>query len=375
MGKSNVSFMWGKLIFRIIFIMFLLVLWLNGDAVIEALLLIMILIAMAVARWRFELPAWTILVDQLACILVIPLWPQAWLGMALPLFESALKGKTLYSFPLLLVGAAYAIPSIFMLFFLLLSLVSGWLMKESAVLVRNLQIEADQDRQNWYELEKLKGELLEANIKTAHMAELTERNRIARDLHDHVGHELTGAVLALQAFEQLWKEDNAQAEEMFKQMSQRLNDSASYLRETVHNTKPDIAMGSSRLERICESYQACKVTYQTNGDTNRVPAYIWGILESVLKEALTNVYRHSNANHVEVSLDVSKKIVRLLVADDGKTEQSGEAGIGIRNLRTRAKAVGGNISFSSSDRGFQLVSVLPLESNHIFSVDKKGAHS
>lgn len=362
MDKSNFTLLRGTTIFRVIFIMFLLVLWLNGDAAIEAFLLIMILSAMVVARWRFELPGWTVLVDQLACILVIPFWPQAWLGMALPLFESALKGKALYSFPLLLVGATFAIPSIFTVFLLLLSLGLGWQIKETTVLVRNLQKEADQERQDRYELEKLKGDLLEANVKTAHMAELTERTRIARDLHDHVGHELTGATLALQAFEQLWKEDNAKAEEVFRQVSERLNDSVTHLRETVYNTKSDITLGFSRLEKICEAYQACEVTWQADGDTMRVPVYIWGILEPVLKEALTNVSRHSNANHVDVFLDVSKKIVRLHVSDNGKINNTGEAGIGIRNLQTRAKAVGGNISYSSFDRGFQLVCVLPLES-------------
>lgn len=68
---------------------------------------------------------------------------------------------------------------------------------------------------------------------------------------------------------------------------------------------------------------------------------------------------HAEAKKVTVTLDITPFIVRLCIENDGVRKGTGCAGIGLRNLRQRAAAVGGNISTSLSDR-FRLVCVLPL---------------
>ena len=350
----------ATMIWRILTLGFLFVVWLLGDAKVEGFLLILTLVILVFARWRFDLPAWTVLIDQLLCFLVMPIWNYAWLGMAFPLFEAARKRKLIYLLPIIIIAVVYHLFYVFSVIFLIQSALFGWFISQWNAQQKRLVTEADRERHDRYELEKLKMELLDAHAKSMHMAEVMERNRIARELHDHVGHELTGAVLALQAFEQLWKEDNEKAEVLFSQLSNRLNESVAHLREAVHDMKPEIPGGITRLEEICKSFHFCELKWQYDGDTSKVPAYLWGILEPVVKEALTNVVKHSNADFVLVTLDVSEKIVRLSIHDNGKEHANSYEGTGLRNLRYRAKAVGGSISFSTTNSGFQLVCVLPI---------------
>ena len=86
--------------------------------------------------------------------------------------------------------------------------------------------------------------------------------------------------------------------------------------------RPVQATGIRSLEEICRNFKAMPVQSQIYGDTSRIAAHLWVILNACLKEALTNAVRHSKAKHVEVSLDVNEHIVRLSVLNDGVLDSS-----------------------------------------------------
>jgi len=152
---------------------------------------------------------------------------------------------------------------------------------------------------------------------------------------------------------------------MFQQSKERLINSATQLRETVHNMKPLEVMGINRLKDICNGYSNLKVDFSIFGDSSTVPIHLWNILEPCLKEALTNVTRHSQGTKVVVTLDINPHIVRLSVVDNGIGKKSDNVGIGIRNLRQRVQAAGGNISTKSTDKGFNLICVLPMKKEEV----------
>ncbi|AKL95963.1 integral membrane sensor signal transduction histidine kinase [Clostridium aceticum] len=347
-------------LWRILGLFLLCMLWLRDHDSEIGVVLLLFLMMMAVARWRFSLSGWMVIIDQAACLVTIPFWSYAAFGLAMPLFEGMLIGKLWFLVPGLIWMFIYFQMSIPLIAVLAVAVLSGWTIRSWSLETNIYRQEADQQRRDRYELESLKGELLLANVQTARMAELAERNRIAQELHDDVGHELTAAVLALQAFEQLWKEENPLARDMFVQAQQRLSNSALYLRERVHNMKPVMMIGLEGLKAICNGFTMCPIHFQSYGDTSSVPAYLWSILEPCLKEALTNAARHAKATKVNISLDVNPHIVRLSIHDDGIGGSGDSDGIGIRNLRQRAKAVGGSISIDT-DEGFQLICVLPME--------------
>ncbi|WP_026477411.1 sensor histidine kinase [Alkaliphilus transvaalensis] len=351
----------SKILCRSIGLFLLCLLWLTGQGSEVGIVLLLFLIIMALIRWRFPLPGWVILLDQVACMIVIPFWPYSIFALALALFEGSLVGKPWYALPAV-VFLFYSGASIPLIATFLQAGFTGWIIRGWTKETSLYRHEADQQRRQRYELENLKSELLLANVQGIQMAELAERNRIAQELHDDVGHEITAAVLAFQAFEQLWRDKDPFAEEMFLQAQKRLTNSAKQLRETVYNMKPVQAIGIDRLKDISNRMDGYPLEFSVYGDTSSVPVYLWSILEPCLKEALTNVIRHAEATKIMINLDVSPYIVRLSVYNDGirQKEPKVEYGVGLRNLRQRARAVGGNISIDASD-GFRLICVLPLE--------------
>ncbi len=355
--SESATFLW-----RLLGLLLLCLLWLQGDGDEGGVILLLFLSIMTLARWRFHLPGWSVLIDQVACLIAMIYWPLAAFALVIPLFESMYQRKPLFSLSIIMFVIVYPETSfllvgVFIQVALTGAVVGGWTQE-----TKRYQREADRQRRDRYVLEKLKEELLLANAQGALLAELSERNRIAQQLHDEVGHELTASVLALQAYEQLLKEDDSAAEEMFSEAQQRLNNSAAYLRETVHNLKPVKNFGIEGLQEISDRFTLCPVNFRVFGDTSKIPAHLWSILYPCLKEALTNTIRHAKPTRVEISLDVSPHILRLSVYNDGvvKNSKAQEAGVGLRNLRHRTKAVGGSISIDTT-YGFLLICVLPLE--------------
>ncbi len=350
------------IIWRIFGLLLLSLLWLIGDGNKGGVILLLFLFIMALARWRFQLPGWIVLFDQIVCLLTIYYYPFAAFALALPVFESLLKRAPWYCLPTIIFAVVYSETSILLMTVFIQAGLTGAILGGWFQDTKRYRREVDRQRRERYELENLKEELLIANVQGARMAELAERNRIAQNLHDDVGHELTASVLAIQAFEELWKEGDPEAQEMFSQLQQRLTKSAIYLRETVHNLKPIKELGVEGLYEITEHFTYCPVNFKVYGDTSKVPGHLWSILYPTLKEAFTNIIRHAQPTLVEISLDISPHIARLSVYNDGLPgdKEGFNTGVGLRNLRHRAKAVGGSISTDPTN-GFLLICVLPIE--------------
>lgn len=332
--------------------------WMLGDPTVASFILILLLLVMTSLRWRFRLPLWTVLVDVVVCLLYFPVSEISYFGLALPIFELALRGKWAFSL----------LPFAAMLFFSAASSLLFWYYLQalffgvfSSITLKNQQQykqEADEQRQARYELERIKAELLEESKAVSHQAELMERYRISRDLHDHLGHDLTGASLALQAYE--YAEDRREAEQLLAEAKERIANSMKSLRETVHNMTPTALIGVENLEHIVQNFSKVPVQFRKAGNMPAVQAHIWALLEACLKEALTNVARHSNATQVEANLQVTHSIVRLSIQDNGTVAHEHPPGSGLRSLQMRSRALGGSLSISR-EGGFLCVCVIPLE--------------
>ncbi|KYG29635.1 sensor histidine kinase [Alkalihalobacillus trypoxylicola] len=346
-------------IWRLLNLLALTHLWLLSNQGLVGFVFIILLGLMVSLRYRFVLPDWSLGFDIVICIFYLTIDPAYALGLSLPLFEASLKGKGIYMLlPIALIIVLMAEFTGLLFWFLLLAILFGYL---SYYFIGNRQqylLEADIERKARYELEHVKADLLEAYHEVAQAAEIKERNRISRELHDHLGHDLTGAFLALQAAEKAKNED--QAKLMLQQVKERLERSTSRLRETVHNMAPVTLLGIERLERIVKEAKPLVVSFSYRGNTERTPIHAWILLEACLKEALTNVARHSNATKTKVELDVTDKLVRLRIQDNGNNEPFNSNGSGIRSLQIRARTLNGSLTVNRS-QGYLLVCVLPIE--------------
>jgi two-component system, NarL family, sensor histidine kinase DesK len=347
------------------------ILWIQGPDAPAGLALVLFLSIMSLARWRFPLPTWTILLDQAACAAAVTLWPGAAFGLALPVFDAAAAGVPWLALPVIIIAFVLNLWTLPLAAALCLSAGAGASILLWGRQVQGLRREADEDRREKFELARLKDDLLVAGVHTARTAELAERARIARDLHDHLGHELVAADLALQAFDRLWKEGDDQAADLLAQARRRISEGMAVLRATVAGIAPGRETGVGGLEEICRTLSDPPPELAVHGNAELVPAYAWSVLEPCLKEGLTNAARHGAPGRVRVTLDIGPRIVRLCVYNEpgaagaGGGERGDAAaredggGLGLRSLRQRARAVGGSLT-TDTTRGFRLICVLPL---------------
>jgi len=232
----------------------------------------------------------------------------------------------------------------------------------------------DKEAERYYELEALQNDLLIATSRIEQMTVVSERARIAREIHDNAGHEIVAAFISLQATREIIEnpDDLPRALRLYDAALGRLDAGMNKIREAVHNLAPITTIGVDTLRAKCEASPINKslsagVEFNVFGDTINVPLHLWSVLDACLNEALTNVSRHAKPKSVRVNLDVTQHLVRLYIENDGvikdaysTTQSTVRHGKGLRNLRHRMTAVGGSLVIDSKDK-FKVVCIIPIK--------------
>ena len=102
------------------------------------------------------------------------------------------------------------------------------------------------------------------------------------------------------------------------------------------------------------------VSFRHRGHYERITSPVWVLLEACIKEALTNVRKHSNSKEVDIELVVTDHLIRLKIQDYGNVQKHSQHGTGIRSLQLRARTLKGTLSVDRTD-GYRLVCVLPID--------------
>jgi signal transduction histidine kinase len=203
-NPGNISPSAMTLAARLLSLSLVVALWLQGRADAEGLILVLFLSILSLARWRFpRMPAWSVVFDQAACGIAMLPWSDAVFALAIPILDASVAGLPWLALPALAIVSAQGSWSIPLAAAFSGTAFLGWTLRLWSGGQDAARRDADRDRRERYDLESLKAELLSANIRSARMAEVAVRARLARDLHDHAGHELTAAHLALQAHARL----------------------------------------------------------------------------------------------------------------------------------------------------------------------------
>lgn len=191
-----------------------------------------------------------------------------------------------------------------------------------------------------------------------HLATLNERNRIAREIHDNVGHMISRAILLLAAIKTV--NSDAGIEPQLNMLSDTLDESMQKMRTSVHNLFDDsIDLNRSFME-IIKELSDFKVTTELDFEENLPKEIKYGLI-GILKEGVTNIIKHSNGNEVTIILHQNKSFCTLSISDNGKLSlqekekiQSGlYDGIGLNNIKQRANACMGDAYFYCND-GFTI---------------------
>lgn len=218
----------------------------------------------------------------------------------------------------------------------------------------------DNERKVRYELEGARNRLIQSSMEISRLAEVKERNRIAREIHDTVGHNMAGIYMQLQAAGKLRNKNREKSEELIDKSIVELSKSLALLRDTVHNIVPSDSAGIDYIIKIVEEFKFCKVNFKHIGNFNNIDPNIMEIIGTNIKEALTNALKYSMATIINIELQSNEKYIRLYIRDNGIGCNNIKEGLGISGMKERIKNVGGNISIDYKD-GFLIVCVIPIE--------------
>jgi len=206
-------------------------------------------------------------------------------------------------------------------------------------------------------LEDKNAALAAAQDEVRRLAATTERERIGRDLHDLLGRTLTLAALKAELAAKLAGRDPARAVNEMHEVAQAAREALREVRAAV----TDMA-GTSlgrEVEAAVRALAAAGIDCEVIGAPGSLPDRSGAVLAMTLREAVTNVIRHSRARLCRIEIAYDGSGVRLAVTDDGADAALKESG-GLLGMRKRLTAAGGNLDLSSGAAGTALVATMPV---------------
>lgn len=185
-----------------------------------------------------------------------------------------------------------------------------------------------------------------------HLATLRERNRIAREIHDNVGHMLSRSILQVGALGTIYKEEPLHGQ--LGDINNTLNQAMNSIRESVHDLHDDSIDLRQAVEEATRDMRE-KYTVRIDYDMSKaVPRNVKYCFITTIKEAMSNIVKHSDADRIEIVLREHPAFFQLLISDNGTRKgKSAEDGIGLLNMRERVEALNGTIHISD-EKGFRI---------------------
>ncbi len=214
--------------------------------------------------------------------------------------------------------------------------------------------------------ENLEGQLETANERIAELIVFEERQRIARDLHDTLGQKLSMIGLKSDLASRLIARDPQQALIEIKDIRQTASIALKEVRELVSDMRTN--KFEDELMRISQILKAAEMEFVFEGDVDslRVPPLVENVLSMCLKEAVTNIVKHSGATKCEIAFHQNFKEVHLIVRDNGQgitKKQALKTGNGLKGMRERLEFINGTFKIES-ENGTTLTVSIPVTITH-----------
>ncbi|GGG85440.1 sensor histidine kinase [Paenibacillus radicis (ex Gao et al. 2016)] len=217
--------------------------------------------------------------------------------------------------------------------------------------------------------EKLEVKLEDANKRISELVKLEERQRIARDLHDTLGQKLSLIGLKSDLASRLVASDPNRAQAEIHDVQQTARTALKEVRELVTQ------MRGTRLEdevhRVHQILKAAEIELAIEGDPKLANTSLLNenVLSMCLKEAVTNIVKHSEATACCVTIEPTRTDLALRVQDNGKginaTRSGFRNGNGLKGIKERLEFVNGNLEIVSTGQGTTLVIRVPNVVNQL----------
>ena len=228
-------------------------------------------------------------------------------------------------------------------------------------------------------IQRLNRQLHDANdqlrdyaVKLERMTEVRERNRLAREIHDTLGHTLTGIIMGADAVLTLFDPAPEEAKKRVQVIAQSARDGLNDVRRSIKALRPD-ALEKASIEEALESLIAnfhlttsAEIQYEQLAGRLVLASDEEDTLYRVVQESMTNAVRHGHATEILVRLTRRDNLLTVEIWDNGLGCGDGvEEGFGLRHMRERLGLLGGSLTCGNREeedgqRGFYLVVSLPV---------------
>ena len=212
-------------------------------------------------------------------------------------------------------------------------------------------------------IRKLNEQLNEANdqlrdyaVNMERMAQMRERNRLAREIHDTLGHTLTGIIMGTDAGLALFDVAPEESKKRMQIVAQSARDGLTDVRRSIKALRPDALERftlEQALEGLVENFRlttSAQITYSQEAEELKLDLDEEDALYRVVQEGLTNAVRHGKADRIEIRITRTADVVTVSVRDNGTGCANPEEGFGLRHMRERLEMLGGTLSYGNLDK-------------------------
>jgi two-component system sensor histidine kinase DesK len=208
------------------------------------------------------------------------------------------------------------------------------------------------------ERNRMNRKLRKANDEIEHLAKVAERERIARDLHDVLGHTLSVITLKSELAGKLMDRNPQRAAKEIREVEEISRQALSDVRDAIRGYRSQGLL--AELARAKSTLETAGLTVDCDAAaTVNIPAMQESILSLAVREAVTNIVRHAQARTCHMRLEQQNGSCRLEITDDGRG-WNGSEGNGLRGMRERVEMVGGTLQRIGAS-GTTVTITLPLK--------------
>ena len=219
-------------------------------------------------------------------------------------------------------------------------------------------------------------ELHEANVKLQEysetikrMTEIEERNRLAREIHDTLGHALTGIVVSADAGKILFDAAPEEAKARFDVIGQTARQGLEDVRRSIRALRPDALEShdlESALEKMIENFRettGADIRYEQEAGKLRLAQDEEVTVYRIVQEGMTNAIRHGKATQINLIIDRKDRNLRVRIFDNGVGMQGKKTGFGLNYMKERVELLKGTLRYGNREdgsRGFFLEAEMPV---------------
>ncbi|MBR3339388.1 MAG: sensor histidine kinase, partial [Lachnospiraceae bacterium] len=219
-------------------------------------------------------------------------------------------------------------------------------------------------------------ELHEANVKLQEysetikrITEIEERNRLAREIHDTLGHALTGIVVSADAGKILFDAAPEEAKARFDIIGQTARQGLEDVRRSIRALRPDALESrdlESALEKMVENFRettGADIRYEQEAGKLLLAQDEEVTVYRIVQEGMTNAIRHGKATQINLIIDRKDRNLRVRIFDNGIGMQGKKTGFGLNYMEERVELLKGSLRYGNREdgsRGFFLEAEIPV---------------